>query len=273
MYGAIPPLSKIADDGVTTNSKGTVLTANATIHTKGAYTTLIASTAFAAKGLLVQIGTTRTAADAFVDIAIGGAGSETVIVPNMMSGSGNGNCTRQPAIYIPLMIPAGTRISARTQSTFTAAAITVKVHLLGTLLGGMEPYGKAIEFGADTSVTQGTTVDPGAVANTKGAWTQLTASCPLPLKALYIDNSNLVQTARSSADWLLDIGIGAAASELVIIPNIWIECVTIEDTIAHFPTPLIPVSVPAGSRISARCQCSLTTATLRNLALGIMGFA
>lgn len=272
-HGAIAGLGKVSDDGVTASSRGTSLTAAASTNTKGAYTTIIAATAHAAKGFLVQLGSVSAGIDYLVDIAIGGAGSEIVVVADLMAGSGTGSIARQGAYFIPIAIPAGTRISARCQATTLSSVIRAKVHLLGDLPGGMDSFGKVVRYGIVAATSQGTTVDPGATANTKGAWAQLAAAVTYPVKALFWDQSNLVQTTRTSGDWLLDLGIGGAGAELVVVPNMHIEASTTDDTMVHGPSPLLPVSIPAGTRLSARCMCSFNTVTVRNLAIAVYAFS
>lgn len=272
-YGAIPGYSKVSDDGVTTTSRGTAITASATANTKGSYTTLIASTAHTAKGFLVTFGTAAAGVDYLVDISIGAAAAEIIIIPDLMVGSGTGSIARQSAVFIPIAVPAGTRISARCQASTLSSTVRVKIHLLGDLPGGMEPFGKCLHYGAVAATSQGTTIDPGATANTKGAWVALTAASTYATKAIFWDQSNLVQTTRTSADWMLDIGVGAAASELVIVPNMHIEASTTDDFNVHGPSPLLAVSIPAGTRISARCMCSINTATVRNLAIALWAFS
>lgn len=272
-YGAISGYSKVLDDGVTTTSRGTSVTAAGTANTKGTYTTLIASTAYAVKGILIQPGTAGAGLDYLIDIAIGAAASEVIIIPDLMTGSGTGSISRQPPWFFPIAIPAGSRISARSQCTLAGSNIRLKVHLLGDLPGGMEPFGKVLHYGIVAATSQGTTIDPGGVANTKGAWVALTAATTYATKALFWDQSNLVQGTRSSADWMLDIGVGAAASEVVIVPNMHIEASTTDDYNVHGPSPLLAVSIPAGTRIAARCMSSLITATVRNLAIGVYCFS
>lgn len=101
---------------------GTVVTPSATAHTKGSYAQLVASTSVDYMGFMLaldgQNGGATNARDYLVDLAIGGSGSEVIIVPNHLSrwiaASGmNPNGSYGP-FFIP--IPAGTRIAARCQS-------------------------------------------------------------------------------------------------------------------------------------------------------------
>lgn len=104
---------------VTATTQSSLLTASATINTKGAYTQLVASTArdyagfylrptFPSSGTGVQHN--------LFDVAIGAAGSEQVVVPNIQCGSTSKPATPQflGPFWVP--IPAGTRVAARTQS-------------------------------------------------------------------------------------------------------------------------------------------------------------
>jgi hypothetical protein len=77
--------------GTTSAEYGTSVAAPGSTHTKNTtYTELIASTSYAAYGitvLLSNVGTTAsTNARALVDIAIGAASSEVVIIPNLICG-------------------------------------------------------------------------------------------------------------------------------------------------------------------------------------------
>lgn len=98
----------------------------ASTNTKGSYAQLVASTANPIRALLLAIGsgsgspTSRTAAaDALLDVAIGGSGSEQIILPDLQLYAGTSEDSWQPGFLgpFPVNIPAGTRIAARMQST------------------------------------------------------------------------------------------------------------------------------------------------------------
>jgi hypothetical protein len=102
---------------------------------------------------------------------------------------------------------------------------------------------------------QGTSVTPGT--SNKGNWAQLIASTTAGSYGLLICiNSNTASTA--SRNTITDIGIGASGSELVLIPDL------ISGNAAGYTLGSIwyyfPVFVPAGSRIAARGQGTVTTA-------------
>lgn len=84
-----------------------------------------------------------------------------------------------------------------------------------------------------------------ASANTKGSWTECFASTPYPALGI---NVSIAPSLNANTDRLVDIGIGAGGSELVIIadlpaPNIADRC------LYH---AFFPLMIPEGSRLSHR---------------------
>jgi len=98
---------------------------------------------------------------------------------------------------------------------------------------------------------------PGSPAHTKGAWVELISSLT-DLTALIII-TGAYGTGSGGSVCLVDIGTGAAASEVVLIPNIFMACDS-----GNVPCPplVIPITIPGGTRVSARCQSSSTSATI-----------
>jgi hypothetical protein len=104
---------------LTASSQGTAVTASATANAKGSYAQLTAATSYDLMGFALGFdtqGAAPTNAYMFVDIAVGPAGSEQVICSNIpiMSGSANPLTNTE---FIPIQIPAGTRIAARASSS------------------------------------------------------------------------------------------------------------------------------------------------------------
>lgn len=124
--------------GFTSTGTGTSVAAHATLNTKGAtYTTLIASTTNSIAGfwLFLQV-SSASGARFLVDIATGAASSEVIILPDVPAqpgvAGGGGH-----VMFIPLNIAAGTRVSARCQSSSSGASITVA--LLGEVRTANHP--------------------------------------------------------------------------------------------------------------------------------------
>lgn len=245
---------------LTASSTLSLLTSSSSANTKGAYAELVASTTFACSGFMIII-INAHADDHLIDLAIGAAASEQIILSNLVAGVGSLGDSLTNEI-IPVSIPAGTRLSARSQSTGTSRVISFSVLLFaeGALsFGGLT---NIETMGASTTDSGGVSVDPGAVINTKGAYSQIIAATVRPTYWLVVAIGNQDNQVRLDAQWLIDIAIGAAASEQIFWPDM--------PTIARAGTDMvmpciwaIPMSIPAGSRIAVRAQCSINDASDR----------
>ncbi len=112
------------------------------------------------------------------------------------------------------------------------------------------------------------TVGRGA-ANTKGSYTQVVAATAFAYDALCVQ---LFEDGNSGGGdtFLADIAIGAAASEVVIVPNLLLDSARLVGGVGAGIT--IPVSIPAGSRVAVRCQEPGGAGT-RNLMMQVTGLA
>lgn len=254
-------------------SRGVDVTSNATINVKSAsWIELDASTDMAAHGIIVQLDLMSGGRDALVDIAIGGAGSEVVIAANLYVGSGTGGTGYGATYVLPISIPEGTRLSAKSQSTTASTVVPVQVIGYQTGLSPSSPSALVDTYGADTTDSGGTSFDPGATINTKAAtWTQIVATTSRRHNALLLAVGNQLNLVRTSANWLVDIGVGASSAEQTLIPNIQIGANTSSDTMLPQVLGPFPVHIPAGTRLSVRSQCSIADATDRLADLIIYG--
>lgn len=257
---------RIATQGaLSASSRGTQITSSASANTKGSYAEIVSSTPNAAAGfVLLLYAESSNNRDHLVDIAIGGSGSEQVIIANLPYCTAGGDSLTM-GVYVPIAIPAGTRLAARNQSSSGSQGLRVEVVLVDA------PWGESLQRseteGSDTSDSGAASVDPGASANTKGSYTQLTASSGIGAKYALIVMGNQAQSARVAAGWLVDIAIGGAGSEQVIIPDIEVGVLANHGVYAVLA---IPVRIPAGSRIAARAQCSSNTATVRLIDIAVI---
>lgn len=247
----------------------TSVTAGAS-NAKGSYAQIISSTADDANGFYVWIATGTSSAQFLVDIAIGGAGSEQVIVSNIPV-CARGNFYQ--VVYCPIFIPKGTRVAARAQRDLSGTStITVAVVLLNLGFGQHGIFSRGVAYGANTGTSTGTSIDPGGSANTKGSYAQLDAAIANPIRALSVIWGAQANSARVDASWLVDIAVGAAAAETVVLGNIPMFCDDISDCIMPLATMTFPVNIPAGVRLSARAQSSSTDAAGRVFDLAVIGF-
>lgn len=243
------------------SSGGVVLTANATPNTKGSYVDLIASTLFEAQWLMVEVGFYGGgASDFLVDIAIGAASSEMVIASNLIF-TGFLAIDHMAYYLFPAFVPAGSRISGRCQATTGSATVRCGVLLEGQGFLPSSPLSLITTYGAATADSGGVAIDMSSI-NTKGAYSQLTAATTHDINWLVLGIGGQNNQARTGARWLVDIAVGGAGSEVVIVPDLILNASGTGDCI--LPGCIcLPGSIPAGSRVAVRAQCSINDATDR----------
>lgn len=105
-------------------------------------------------------------------------------------------------------------------------------------------------------------MDPGGTIDTKGTYVQLSAATIAPIRFLNVSVGNRDNATMTTCVWRLDIAIGGAGSEQVIIPNLLFGVHASGDTIDP-TTYSFPVDIPAGVRLAARTDCSINDATDR----------
>lgn len=241
-------------------------------NTKGVWAELIASTARVATGMQIDIHVGGNG-EFLIDIGIGAAGSEQVIIPNLHASRPTGGSRNGRNYVFPCgLIPAGTRISARCQASDTPNSSQVLVHLLsgGFPLSGL--IGAVIDdIGTNTADSGGTQVDPGATANTKGAYSQLVATSTRRYRGLMVFTGSQGNLAMADARWLVDIAIGAASSEKIIIPDILFVSGSLTDIITPGAAGPFLVDIPSGTRLAARAQSDTNDATDRLLDVMLYG--
>lgn len=254
------------------NTTTTLLnTATAGTGAEGSWTELIASTAADSDHITVYASYATVGAGAGVeefsiDIGVGAAASEQVLIENMPMSGRVLNSETIDIMSFPIQIPASTRVAARVAADSALnAGVAIVLHKGGeksSSFSGAKGYGITAAFG-------GTAVDPGGAANTKGSWTELVASTGETIRGFWIHiglNENLTVGVVSST--FTDIGIGAAASEQVIVPNHYTMTGTSENGIRSV---FYDIEIPAGTRIAARSQCTDTDATDRIRTVALVG--
>jgi len=218
-------------------------------NTKGAYTALIASTGYDCDGLYLSFMANAIANKLLVDVAIGGAGAEVIILSNFLV---NNAVTFGNQIYIPIEVPAGSRIAVRAQSNTASAQSYVVCHLVR---GGLwkSPGGGTVEtLGDVTGTSRGTTIDPGTSLSTWGAWIQLSAATVKDIVALWPQISIISNAAMVSSPFgmAFQVGVGAAAAEQIALGPLTFSSIT--TFMSGWPQMWLPCQIPQGSRISAR---------------------
>ena len=256
MPGGYPAFQEIFNGNsngvVTATSLGTGVVSGIA-NTKGAYSQLVASTASDTSWMTVCIYSGGTSAfTTAIDIAVGAAGSEKVIAANLIDPTISVGAS---IVYsFPMQIPAGTRIAARSQGDTATQTTDVHIVLHDGSFTQMEGIAGVDSIGFLTASSKGTTIDPGGTANTKGAYSQLSASTAVDYMGLMIAIDPLGASPATAGTVLLDIAIGAAASEKIIIPDLFFFHGLTVITPRVFGPFFVPIS--AGTRIAARARRS-----------------
>jgi len=237
-------------------------------NTKGNWIVLLSSTSFDTEGFWFFCGF-GTVTRFLIDIGVGSLNNEIVLVSNLLVGGGNGSVSCD-MVWIPLSIPAGTRITARSQSATASANARCGVLMHESGWVKRQVFGRATTYGAETGDSTGISVDSGGTVNTEGSYAEITASTTNPIKELVVCIASNT-SALASAHTLLDIAIGASLSETIVIPNISIRAEPAGDV--KFPAfKSFAVSIPAGTRIAARAQSNSTNANSRLQDVVLIGF-
>lgn len=261
-------LSASIVDGTATDYGVSVAT-NASANTKGNYASLTSSLPIAAQGgFWWDISTTAGVFDYSFDLAIGTAGNEKIIVPDMFF-SGAAEVNR--SIFMPLQIPSGVTVRARGQSTTGTKASLHAITPVGLGWLGSEVPQRCESLGVTTSsATHGVSVTPSATINTKGSYAVI-GSPTIDYRYLLVILGYQLSGVRTSSNARLDIAIGAGGSEQVILPNLrYRNCNTTQEPVRQLFLGPFPVGIPAGASISARCQADAASALAIDVA--VLGF-
>lgn len=228
-------------------------TASATANTKGSWNEIKASTGFEAEAFILCIGEVNGDVQGLVDLGMGGAGSEEVIIGDVDLW-GKQNSAPGIFAYFPIKIPQGVRLATRCQAETGSRAIAVGLELIGPSLMQTAGFSRSTTYGAVTaSNSRGTSITSNTNPNVKGTWNQITASTTEAHYGIYLGWDALGSFATSTVHCLVDIAVGAASSEQVIVSNIAISTGTSEGGNPHLHGPFW-VTIPEASRLSVRMQ-------------------
>ena len=263
----------------TTNETATMgisVTAHATTHTKGNYTQLIASTAYESFGIFIQLAGLQTVASTnqrgLVDIAIGGAGVEVDLIPNLLCGNvadmGAAAGSGGACYYFPIYIPAGVRVAARCQASTTVDIINVAVRLFQFMIGPGDWVGSRVTaYGVNTAASNGTSHTPSQ--NAYATATQLIASTTNPIKYMQLGFDLLADTTGATSNYLARIGYGAGptylASELPVQESTTIESVGFVS--ANFILSHMRFNLPAAQSLHISAMRAAATPEARGFAV------
>lgn len=237
----------------TTTTSFTNITPSTTANTKGSYTQLIASTTNPTNIVCLNLRANPAQINSknwLVDIATGAAASEVVIIPNLDVGVYGQYGVINLQSCVPLRIPAGTRISARSQSNGSGGTVEAAQVKLQLFPGGFGSQG-IDAIGAVTASSFGTTISCGN--GSKSAYTQLTASTSKAYKGFFLAvDSQGTQTAAFGPIYV-DIATGGSGSEANIFTNYQFDYSN-GNLYGNTLSPYYTIVIPTSSRVSFRCQ-------------------
>jgi hypothetical protein len=247
----------------TLTSVGASITANAL----GTMTTILASTPFPVYGMELFLGQNAWAASlsntqALLSIGVAG----TAVAQDVAFGG----ALAYHSWYFPLYVPIASSIGVQLRSAVGSKSGLFGVRLFGGG-AGLESASQAVTYGQVTASSTGTAMTAPASTNTKAAWTTISAATTSPARWILVGISAPPTTSTTAATGFIDIGVGAAGVEGIIIPDIhW--SVTSNEDINCAMALCFPVNLPAGVRLAARYQAtSISTASRPNITLTTFG--
>lgn len=250
--------------GVTvSNPAGAANTKNTT------WTQLIASTAFDAQLVVIYVGSSSAAAtdtSTLLDIGIGASTAETVIIPDLLAGgTGASNVGGRHYIF-PLYIPAGSRLSARSQSVRTTGSTLVSVQLYG---GPRDPANwwcgtQVTAYGISTADSGGTLVTAGNSGSEGSVVSIGTTSADHECLVVGMQPTG---TTTASVQYHFDVGIDTTSTAW-LVRDLFMRTDTSERMWSSgFVWWPIYSHIPSGSVLVAAGECSGTADAATDLAI------
>jgi hypothetical protein len=190
------------------------------------------------------------------DIMHGAAGSESVLIPDLMIGQASAFGFGKHYSF-PLYIPAGTRLSARAQGQRLSTAFRVYVALYGEPSSPTPfPIGSKITaYGPNAGINNnGVAITPGN--NAEGAWTQVEAATDEEHFYLYPGFQHAGDTSMVTHDYAIEMGIGAATEKSISWDWHFLVPDATENEYGPLPAMGIWGDFAVGERLSMRAYCN-----------------
>lgn len=235
-------------------ARGAALTASGTINTKGAYVELLsaANNTKGAAGVAITIEKVEgNLCQTYTDIAIGGAGSEEVIIPDLFYFGDVGFNTICDTFSLPVTIPSGVRISARVQSDVAAVTQNVIVCLGSANFKQSTGLQKPVTYGL-VSNTRGTLVAQGSGAY--GSWIEIEAATSDEIKG-FVVSCHRAASSWSNGGLLYQVAVGSAGNEEIITDGQF-AITNGSETGGGLVSAFISAGIPEGSRIAIRSSAT-----------------
>lgn len=265
------PQSAVGVQHITYPVMGTVnellLTASGSANVKGSYAQLTSSMAFTSKDAWIVVTYGDNAVRRWLfDVATGAGGAEVVQIANVHMESTNSTTSWSPhSFHVPFEVTSGTRVAMRVQCSTGSQQTTISITF--QTAGDTPGIATFATLGATTASSQGTNVDPGGSANTKGSYVQMIASSAALTQFIMLTWTN--PSGNRNYQWAMDIATGAGGAEVVLIPDVrGGQGAFIENSAAtamHHHSESFLTYIPASTRIAVRCSCDGTVDVDRDL--------
>ncbi|MEE9223059.1 MAG: hypothetical protein V3V40_06340 [Nitrosomonadaceae bacterium] len=250
-------------DVAASSSTGIVIPSGTTADSKGAWVELMDPVTYNAFEFLFTITNMTMATGApggfLVNLGLSETsttGDEVPIVENILVWGDNAVTLQSYSSFrVPVRVPAGKRLVAQCQSDSTDNdTVTVLLNLMADTFESPPGYGAVVSYGADEANTDGTSIDAGATANTKGAWIEIVDPCE-GFFGFFLSFGGNENIAMAAAGFLFDVGIsatGVTGDEIPIAENIPLHTDNGERMFAN--SQFVHVAIPAGHRIVIRSR-------------------
>jgi len=222
-------------------------TSSASVHTKGSYQEVVASTSADSNFMSFRIQSTAVngaSAGHLLDIAVGSAGNEVVIAPDLAVG-GIAGLGSDVLIQMPISIPSGSRIAIRNQAEIASQTARVAQFELFNLDATGVPT-EVDSLGINTATSAGT-----KLAGSSGSWTEIVASTTRAYTAICMVPSTTEAVQGNVANRTLEVGVGSSGNE-VSFGAINVSYSANEFVAGRSNVVLFGQDIPAGSRLAVR---------------------
>lgn len=283
-YGAV-----IASD-----TNGTQTTNGTPAGTYGAWVQLTASTDFPAVGFWYGPVTNDALSDYAVDIGIGAASAEKTIVQKLFFNCAGAANVGGSQVYIPIAIPAGSRVSVRISTTLgTVATMTHILTIIGQGFRPSQTLSKCVTYNMPGTVLEGNStggipsvtnyIDPGGTVSATKVFVRIsdvaspaTTTLQYPVSmALFCFTEFIADATQSSSRFLVDIGIGTSIGSPsdIVLSDIVVQQSATSDRYAVPYFGPVPLSLPAGATVQAGALCNIATVSRRNIGVIMYAFS
>jgi len=241
---------------------GTTVTTGGTPHTKSGWTQVFSATNFEVTELdvlVVNTSTTGTQTDALLDIGVGAAASEVVIVPDLLAGWRQTTLSAVPSngLRVPIYIPSGARVAIRAQSLETTKAVNVVIVARG---GASQQatglYSGVDAIGVNTASSQGTSVTAGN-SGSFSAWASVGSATTRDYRAVLMLAQGTMSNSSNGLAYEFQVGVSSTTFGSALFTT-----TTSENSWGPFPNQPVRQFVPSGSQLQVRGKCSGTAQAL-----------